>query len=123
MSSNTQLVVSYLDALAEGRDSLPRARELLSDDLDYHDPLMAVQSADELIAALDSLDPGGAPIDRIEIAENDSAVAVLTTFALPTGPVFFTQWFWVDAGKIAKSRVIYDPAPFLEFGNPDDANT
>lgn len=122
MSSNSDVVVSYLDALNEGRSGLDRARELLSDDLDYHDALMAVQSADELISALDSLDPGGAPIDRLEIAENASAVAVLTTFTLPTGPVYFTQWFWVEGAQIVRSRVIYDPTSFLAMDPENDAN-
>ena len=43
-------------------------------------------------------------------------IAALTAFHLPDGSsVPFSQWFWIEEGKIAKIRVIYDPRPFLEL--------
>ena len=52
----------------------------------------------------------------LAIATAGDAVAVLTKFTLPHGaPLHFTQWFWVTDGKITRSRVIYDPRPFLEM--------
>lgn len=116
MASNIDVVVAYLDALAASPPALGDARALLSDDLEYHDALMDAATADQLIAALEQVGTGGAPIERLEIAENGDAVAVLTTFALAPGNlVHFTQWFWIAGGRITASRVIYDPRPFLEF--------
>lgn len=121
MPTNRDVVTSYLDALATGRTGLPAARSLLADDLEYHDPLMAAAGADELIDRLGEVDTAGAPIEILEIVAGGDAVAVLTTFALPSGvPLHFTQWFWVIDGKITRSRVIYDPRPFLEMQSTAD---
>lgn len=121
MSTNREIVTSYLDALATGPTGMPAARELLADDLEYHDALMGSAQADELIDQLRELDTSGAPIEILEIATAGDAVAVLTTFTLPSGaPLHFTQWFWVADGKITASRVIYDPRPFLEMQQATD---
>jgi len=115
MPTNRDIVTSYLDALASP-GGLGRARDLLADDLEYHDALMGAADADELIDRLRELDTAGAPIEVLEIATGGATVAVLTTFTLPTGaPVHFSQWFWVTDAKISKCRVIYDPRPFLEM--------
>ena len=121
MTTPTEVVTEYLDSLALGPKGFGRARELLADDLEYHDILMSVDSADGLIAALEQLGTEDAPIELLEMAEGGNTVAVLTTFSLPTGPVHFTQWFWVVDGRISRSRVIYDPRPFLEMNTDSDA--
>lgn len=117
MANPTEVVRTYLDALTTGSAGLGTARELLADDLEYHDPMMSVDSADELISQLEQLDAEHADIELVEMASGDGVVATLTSFAMPNGErVPFTQWFWVDEAKITRSRVIYDPRPFLELG-------
>ena len=57
----------------------------------------------------------------LAIATAGDAVAVPTKFALPdSAPLHFTQWFSVTDGKITRSRVIYDPRPFLETQRATD---
>lgn len=117
MTDPAELVRTYLDALTSGPAGLATARELLADDLEYHDPLMAVDRADDLIAQLGQLDAGNADIELVELASGDGVVAVLTSFGMPDGDrVLFTQWFWVDGDEITRIRVIYDPRAFLELG-------
>lgn len=121
MTNPADLVTTYLEALTSGPAGLVAARELLADDLEYHDPLMAVDRADDLIAQLTLMSPETADIELVEVTDRDGVVAVLTTFGMPDGSRLpFTQWFWVEGGKITRSRVIYDPRPFLEMAGPPD---
>lgn len=120
MSDLTTLVREYLDALTAGPDGLAAARELLADDLDYHDPLLPITDADDLISRLEQLDPSTAAIELVEMAAGTDVVAVLTSFTMPMGEqVAFTQWFWIKDGKISRSRVIYDPRPFLALADAE----
>ena len=120
MKSNRQVVVDYLDAIAQGANGLVAARNLLADDLDYHDPLLPAATADELIDRLAELDTAAAPIEILEMASSDNTVAVLTEFTMPDDIVVnFTQWFWLRDGKIIKSTVIYDTRPFVEHRPPN----
>lgn len=116
MTDPSDLVRTYMEALTSGSAGLATARELLADDLEYHDPMMTVDRADELIAQLEQLNAESADIRLVEMVAADGVVATLTDFAMPNGDrIPFTQWFWVDEGQITKSRVIYDPRPFLEM--------
>ncbi|MGD2101254.1 MAG: nuclear transport factor 2 family protein [Acidimicrobiia bacterium] len=117
MDNAAEIVRTYLDALTEGPAGLATARELLADDLEYHDPMMSVERADDLIAQLRQINAGNVDIELVELIPGDGVVASLTSFAMPNGErVPFTQWFWVEGAKITRSRVIYDPRPFLELG-------
>ena len=117
MSGNVEVVRSYLDSLAAGPTGLAEARALLADELEYHDPLMTVGTADDLIGQLATLDTANADIEIQEMTEGPGVVAVLTSFGMPGGErLAFTQWFWVEDGRIVRSRVIYDPRPFLAAG-------
>ena len=113
----TEIVRRYQSSLMSDSDGLKVARSLLADDVDYHDPMMPIADADDLIAQLERLgplDPEAATL--LEITDRGDVVATLTSFALPTGAeVLFSQWFWIADGRIAKTRVIYDPRPFFEM--------
>lgn len=115
--SNVETVRTYLEALTAGPDGLTKARGLLADDLDYHDPMMPVTTADGLIESLRSMAPHESKIDLIEIVGDGDAVAALTHFEMPDGrAVPFTQWFWLESGLIQRSQVIYDTSAFRSLG-------
>lgn len=113
MPDHTRLVRDYLEALHSGR--LARARELLADDLVYHDPMMTARDADDLIRQVEGF--GGAANTEIrEVVGQGDVVAALTTFRPPQAPAIpFSQWFRIGDGRITSIQVIYDPRPFLEM--------
>jgi len=116
-ADNAQRIRDYLEALFSGPEGRARARAVLADDLEYHDPMMEARDADDLIEQIEAYGEGGGARNEIrEVIADGSRVAALTAFHLPDGrSVSFSQWFWIEEGKIVKIRVIYDPRPFLEM--------
>lgn len=116
-ADNTHRVRDYLEALFSGPEGRARARAVLADDLEYHDPMMEARDADDLIEQIEGYGEGGGERNEIrEVITEGNRVAALTAFHLPDGSsVLFSQWFWIEDGKIAKIQVIYDPRAFLEM--------
>lgn len=102
-----------------GTDRLDEARSYLADDLRFTDPLMQVADADDLIRQVRRFSEGAGegepvPLKIHEIIESGNVVAVLNDFPLPGGDVVtYSQWFWLENGKIVQIQVVYDPRLFL----------
>ena len=108
-------VRAYLDVATPGPGLDPdKVRPLLADDYSVEDTLMGAASADEFVEKLRQAAAGGGGSAEVEaVVGDDEVVAALTRFEMGPTHVMFTQWFWVQDGKLKKSRVIYDPRPFL----------
>lgn len=107
--------VAYLDLFTSGRRD--EAFGLLADDFSFEGPLVQAKSKAEFDA--------GVPVELGMMArgtnihqsfEKGNEVCLIYDFNLETpvasGSVLMCEWFQVNDGKIASSRLIFDTAAF-----------
>lgn len=107
------VAAAYFDAWK--RDEIERVRPLLHDDVDFVGALGSTAGLEETLAGLGRM---FAMTEQVEVVHRwvDGA-DVLTWFALRTataGPIAIVNWSHVEAGRITKIRVTFDPRPLLE---------
>ena len=115
------IVRQYLEVATPGSLDPDRVRPLLADDYSVEDPLMPVSGADAFVDKLRSVagTPGDAGGTVEAVVGDEGIVCALTRFQAGPTTIWFSQWFWVEDGKIARSRVIYDPRAFLAMRPPE----
>lgn len=106
------VAATYFDAWKS--NDIERARPLLADDVSFVGALGSTQGAAETLSGL-----GGmfAMTEHVEVVKRwvDGA-DVLTWFELRTataGPLAIVNWSHVEAGKITRIKVTFDPRPLL----------
>jgi hypothetical protein len=110
--SPASVAAAYFDAWK--RKDIERVRPLLHEDVDFVGALGATHGVDETLAGL-----GGmfAMTDRVEVVKRwVDGPEVLTWFELRTptaGPLAIVNWSHVEAGRITRIRVTFDPRPLL----------
>lgn len=114
-NANAQLIRDYLEVATPGRLRLDRIREFVADDVTVDDPLMPFDGADAFVEALGRTPSAGGMRSTVQdvVADGD-VVAARVLFEMGDLIVQFSQWFWMEGGKIARIQVVYDPRPFLE---------
>lgn len=111
---NNELVRNYLDVAVPGRVELERLRTFLADGVTIDDPLMSIEGADAFVAALAATPTGGEMAATVqEVVGHGDVVAARVLFEAGAMTVQFSQWFWIDDGRIERIQVVYDPRPFL----------
>lgn len=110
--SPESVAVAYFDAWKS--NDIERVRPLLHPDVDFVGALGSTRGVEETLAGL-----GGmfAMTKQIEVIHRwvDGA-DVLTWFELSTasaGPLAIVNWSHVEAGRITRIRVTFDPRPLL----------
>ena len=110
--SPASVAAAYFDAWQ--RKDIERVRPLLHEDVEFVGALGATHGLDQTLAGL-----GGmfAMTDRVEVVKRwVDGPDVLTWFELRTataGPLAIVNWSHVEAGRITRIRVTFDPRPLL----------
>jgi hypothetical protein len=106
------VAAAYFDAWK--RNDVELVRPLLHKDVSFVGALGSTQGAEETLAGL-----GGmfAMTDTVEVVRRwVDGSDVLTWFELRTasaGPLAVVNWSHVEAGRISRIRVTFDPRPLL----------
>jgi ketosteroid isomerase-like protein len=111
----TQLAETYVAAWTSG--DVETLRSILADDVTFRGPLGTADDADACVAGL----RGMAQIltDLVVHARAADGPDVLTWFDLHTSiapPAPTVSWMHVEAGRIARIRVTFDPREILAAG-------
>lgn len=111
-TSPRDIAETYFDAWKT--NDVERVRPLLHPDVDFIGALGATQGIEDTLAGL-----GGmfAMTEHVEVIHRwVDGPDVLTWFELRTGnvgPLAIVNWSHVDAGRITRIRVTFDPRPLL----------
>jgi len=106
------IAVAYFDAWKS--NDVERVRPLLHPDVDFIGALGATQGIDDTLAGL-----GGmfAMTEQVEVIHRwVDGPDVVTWFELRTataGPLAIVNWSHIEAGRIRRIRVTFDPRPLL----------
>jgi len=110
--SPAAVAAAYFDAWLY--KDIEQVRSLLHDDVDFVGALGATHGLDDTLAGLRGM---FAMTDRIEVVKRwVDGSDVLTWFEQRTasaGPLAIVNWSHVDAGRITRIRVTFDPRPLL----------
>lgn len=114
-SANQELIRRYLSVASPGSLDPDSVRKFLADDVLIEDTLMPSSGADAFVAALRQVPSGeGMSASVQHVVADDRVGAARVLFQAGEMKVQFSQWFWIEDGKITRIQVIYDPRPFLE---------
>jgi limonene-1,2-epoxide hydrolase len=106
------VAAAYFDAWK--RNDIERVRPLLHDEVVFDGALGSARGAEEAIAGLGRM---FAMTDQVEVLHRwVDGPDVLTWFELSTetaGPLAIVNWSHVEAGRITRIRVTFDPRPLL----------
>jgi limonene-1,2-epoxide hydrolase len=106
------VAAAYFDAWKS--NDIERVRRLLDDEVAFDGALGSTRGVDETIAGLGRM---FAMTDRVEVVHRwVDGPDVLTWFELRTeaaGPLAIVNWSHVEAGRITRIRVTFDPRPLL----------
>ena len=110
--SPASVTAAYFNAWTN--NDIEQVRPLLHADVTFAGALESTQGADDTLAGLRGM---FAMTDRVEVIKRwvDGA-DVLTWFELRTaaaGPLPIVNWSHVEAGRITRIRVTFDPRPLL----------
>jgi hypothetical protein len=110
--SSEDVAAAYFEAWKN--NDIERVRPLVDDDVTFDGALGSTRGAEETLAGL-----GGmfAMTEHVEVVHRwVDGPDVLTWFELRTktaGPLAIVNWSHVEAGRITKIRVTFDPRPLL----------
>ncbi len=106
------VAAAYFDAWQS--NDIERVRTLVDDEIAFDGALGSTRGAEETLAGLGSM---FAMTKRVEVRHRwVDGPDVLTWFELHTetaGPLAIVNWSHVDAGRITRIRVTFDPRPLL----------
>lgn len=110
--SPESVAIAYFDAWK--RRDIEQVRPLLHDDVDFMGALGSTQGAEDTLAGLGRM---FAMTETVEVVRRwIDGPDVLTWFELRTataGPLAIVNWSHVEAGRISRIRVTFDPRPLL----------
>jgi limonene-1,2-epoxide hydrolase len=110
--SPASVAAAYFDVWK--RNDIERVRPLLHDEVAFDGALGSTRGADETIAGLGRM---FAMTKQVEVLHRwIDGPDVLTWFELRTetaGPLAIVNWSYVEAGRITRIRVTFDPRPLL----------
>lgn len=110
--SPASVAAAYFDAWKS--DDIERVRPLVHDDVAFDGALGSTRGADETIAGLGRM---FAMTEQVKVVHRwVDGPDVLTWFELHTesaGPLAIVNWSHVEAGRITRIRVTFDPRPLL----------
>ena len=110
--SPANVAAAYFDAWKS--NDIERIRPLLHEDVAFDGALGSTRGVDETIAGLGRM---FAMTERVEVVHRwVDGPDVLTWFELRTaaaGPLAIVNWSHIEAGRIARIRVTFDPRPLL----------
>jgi SnoaL-like domain len=110
--SPASIAAAYFDAWKS--NDIERVRPLLHEDVDFAGALGSTRGVEDTLAGL-----GGmfAMTEQVEVVKRwVDGPDVLTWFELRTasaGPMAIVNWSHVEAGRITRIRVTFDPRPLL----------
>jgi SnoaL-like domain len=110
--SPASIAAAYFDAWKS--NDIERVRPLLHEDVDFAGALGSTRGVEDTLAGL-----GGmfALTEQVEVVKRwVDGPDVLTWFELRTasaGPTAIVNWSHVEAGRITRIRVTFDPRPLL----------
>jgi limonene-1,2-epoxide hydrolase len=111
-ASAASVAAVYFDAWTN--NDIELVRPLLHDDVTFDGALGSTRGVDETIAGLGRM---FAMTEHVEVVHRwVDGPDVLTWFELRTktaGPLAIVNWSHVDAGRITRIRVTFDPRPLL----------
>jgi SnoaL-like protein len=115
MSSNTNakdVVMGYQRAL--GSSDWAAARRHLRDDMTFKGPLAAYDTPEPYLEDLKKLHHivKGVDMKKVFVDGNDVCLIYDMITNTPAGTAFISEWYHVEAGKIASLRVVFDARPF-----------
>lgn len=114
-AANQDLIRRYLDVATPGSLDPDSILQFLADDVVIEDTLMPSTGAEAFVAALRQVPSGeGMSASVQHVVADDRVAAARVLFTAGDIEVQFSQWFWIEDGKITRIQVIYDPRPFLE---------
>jgi SnoaL-like protein len=118
MSSNASakdVVMGYQRAL--GSNDWAAARRHLRDDMKFKGPLAAYDKPEPYMEDLKKLHHivKGVDMKKIFVDGNDVCLIYDMITNTPAGTAFISEWYHVEAGKIASVRVVFDPRPFASM--------
>ncbi|MGH9063208.1 MAG: nuclear transport factor 2 family protein [Acidimicrobiales bacterium] len=106
------VAAAYFDAWKS--NDIEQVRPLLHEDVSFVGALGSTRGADETLAGLRGM---FAMTEQVEVVERwVEGPDVLTWFELRTataGPLAIVNWSHVEAGRITRIRVTFDPRPLL----------
>jgi len=110
--SNTDIVKRFSKAFFE--KNLEIVKELVAENYRFKGPMMEMNSGEELIGFIETM-----PMEATEISstyiEQGNQVIKICNFDFttpPIGPQDMCEIFTIEDGKILKSQLFYDTAPF-----------
>ena len=117
MASPLDTVNLYLDLTSSAAADLPRAAELLSDDVVFTGPLMSTTGKDAYVALLEQFLPAHVSTRILrQFADGDEVCSIdELTVRTPSGDTVtlsMAEWFTLRDGRIAEHTLFYDPRDF-----------
>jgi limonene-1,2-epoxide hydrolase len=110
--SPSSVAAAYFEAWTS--NDIDRVRPLLGDQVTFDGALGSTRGAEETLAGLGRM---FAMTERVEVLHRwVDGPDVLTWFELHTataGPLAIVNWSHVEAGRITRIRVTFDPRPLL----------
>lgn len=125
MSSPLAVVNLYLDLTSSSGADLPRAAELLADDVVFTGPLMSCTGKDAYVALLEQFLPAHVSTRILrQFADGDEVCSIdELTVRTPSGgtvTMSMAEWFKLRDGRITEHTLYYDPRAFAAaFGMTD----
>lgn len=110
--SPASVAAAYFDAWTS--NDIERVRPLVHDDVTFDGALGSTRDAEETLAGLARM---FAMTERVEVLHRwVDGPDVITWFELRTrtaGPLAIVNWSHIEAGRITRIRVTFDPRPLL----------
>jgi len=105
------IVQKYLDSFY-GEAPLEEMKSLLADDLSFKGPFYEFDSAEAYFDALVANSPRDARYRILDMYQKDNSVCLIYQFSKPGVETTMVQIFEIKGDKIARIRLIFDPAVF-----------
>jgi ketosteroid isomerase-like protein len=117
MKNPLDVVNRYLTLTSSASADLPKAAELLTDDVTFTGPLMSTSGKPAYVALLQQFLPAHVATRVLrQFADGDDVCSidelVIRTPAGSTVTLAMAEWFKLRGGRIAEHRLYYDPRDF-----------
>ena len=109
--NNRDVAIEYLTGFSEG--DLDRIKRVLADGFELKGPFYSAKSAEEYIKTLEADSPDKSSFSIISMFDRDDEVCIIYRFEKPGVAADMAQLFWIEAGKISKSLLIFDSRQFI----------
>jgi hypothetical protein len=108
--NNGDVAIEYLTGFSEG--DLDRIKRVLADGFEFNGPFLSGKSAEEYIKTLEADPPEKSLFKIISMFYRDDEVCIIYRFEKPGVVADMAQLFKFEAGKISKSKLIFDSRLF-----------